>query len=54
VRKRPVRTGGVDDNVIAVLEGLEEGDVIATAGVTFLREGQQVTLLDDRLLRNTR
>jgi RND family efflux transporter MFP subunit len=54
VRKRPVRTGGVGDNVIAVLEGLEEGDVIATAGVTFLREGQQVTLLDDRLLRNTR
>ena len=46
VEKRPVRTGGVGDNVIAVLEGLEEGNVIATAGVTFLRDGQQVTLLD--------
>jgi RND family efflux transporter MFP subunit len=49
VTKRSIRTGGVADNHIAVLEGLEEGDIIATAGVTFLRDGQQVTLLDERL-----
>jgi len=46
VKITPVRTGGVRDNDIAVLSGLEEGDVIATAGVSFLRDGQTVTLLD--------
>jgi RND family efflux transporter MFP subunit len=54
VRKVPIRTGGVGDNTIAVLEGLAEGDIIATAGVSFLRDGQQVTLLDERLIRNAR
>jgi RND family efflux transporter MFP subunit len=49
VAKRSIRTGGVADNYLAVLEGLEEGDIIATAGVTFLSDGQQVTLLDERL-----
>ena len=39
---------------IAVLEGLEEGDVIATAGVPFLHDGQEVTLLEDPLVRNAR
>ena len=51
VRKSPIRTGGVGDNAIAVLEGLDEGDIIATAGVSFLRDGQQVTLLDQQLFR---
>ncbi len=46
VRMTPVQTGGVRDNEIAVLSGLTEGDVIATAGVSFLRDGQTVTLLD--------
>lgn len=50
--KRPVRTGGMIYNNIAVLEGLGEGDIIATAGVSFLRDGQNVTLLDDRLLQS--
>jgi len=49
VARRPVRTGGVRDNEIAVLEGLQEGDIIATAGVSFLRDGQPVTLLDEQL-----
>ncbi len=53
VKKSRVRTGGVGDNVIAVLEGLEEGDIIATAGVAFLDDGQQVTLLDEELIRNS-
>jgi multidrug efflux pump subunit AcrA (membrane-fusion protein) len=52
VRKSRVRTGGVGDNRIAVLEGLDENDVIATAGVSFLSDGQQVTLLDEELIRN--
>jgi RND family efflux transporter MFP subunit len=43
VSKRPIRTGGVRDNDLAVL---------ATAGVTFLREGQTVRLMDEQLVRN--
>ncbi len=49
--KRPIRTGGVRENDVAVLEGLEEGEIIATAGVPFLRDGQQVTLLEHGRLR---
>ncbi len=45
VQKRPVQIGGVRDNDVAALSGLKEGDVIATAGVSFLREGQKVSLL---------
>jgi RND family efflux transporter MFP subunit len=46
VNKRPIRHGGVLDNEIAVLEGLDEDDIIATAGVTFLHDGQPVSLLE--------
>jgi multidrug efflux system membrane fusion protein len=52
VSKRAIETGGVRDNSIAVLNGLAQGEIIATAGVTFLREGQTVTLLDEQLVRN--
>jgi RND family efflux transporter MFP subunit len=52
VKKARVQTGGVGDNSIAILEGLEEGQIIATAGVAFLNDGQQVTLLDEELIRN--
>ncbi len=52
LKKRPIRTGGVRINDIAVLEGLEDGDIIATAGVPFLRDGQQVRLLDESLVRS--
>jgi multidrug efflux system membrane fusion protein len=51
VSKRDIRTGGVRDNDIAVLEGLEPGEIIATAGVSFLREGQEVRLLSKDLVR---
>ena len=54
VEKRSIQRGGLSDNLIAVLDGLQEGDIIATAGVTFLRDGQQVTLLDERLIRHAR
>ncbi len=52
VRKSRVQTGGVGDNSIAILEGLVEGQIIATAGVAFLNDGQPVTLLDEELIRN--
>ncbi len=52
VKKRPIRMGGVGGNDVAVLEGLEEGEIIATAGVSFLRDGESVTLLDEQLVRN--
>ena len=52
VSKRPVKTGGVGANNVAILEGLAEGDIIATAGVSFLADGQRVTLLDEELVRN--
>jgi multidrug efflux pump subunit AcrA (membrane-fusion protein) len=51
VSKRPVQLGGVGDNTVAILEGLEEEDIIATAGVSFLRDGQPVTLLGKELVR---
>ena len=54
LEKRAVRTGGVRDNDVAVLEGLNEGDIIATAGVPFLRDGQEVRLLDEQLIRSAR
>jgi multidrug efflux system membrane fusion protein len=52
VSKRSIQIGGVRDNLIAVLDGLAQGEIIATAGVTFLREGQTVALLDEQLVRN--
>lgn len=50
--KRPVQMRGVDENNLAILEGLAAGDIIATAGVPFLADGQQVTLLDEEPVRN--
>ena len=47
VRKTAVRTRGITGNQIAVAEGLSAGDVIATAGVRHLHDGQEVTLLPD-------
>lgn len=39
--RRPITPRGVQDNLIAV-EGLEAGQQVASAGVTFLRDGQKV------------
>ena len=54
VSRRAIRSGGVQDNQIAVLEGLQAGDIIATAGVSFLRDGQEVKLLREDLGRSAR
>ena len=39
-------TGGVLNNEIAVMSGLRDDDIIATAGVSFLSDGQTVHLLE--------
>lgn len=41
---RPVKIGAFGDQQVQVLEGLQNGDVIVTAGVQKLREGQKVRL----------
>jgi len=46
VEKRKIRHGGTRDNGIVVEEGLAAGDIVAVAGVSFLRDGQPVRLMD--------
>ena len=48
VNKREVITEDILDNLIYISDGLVPGDIIATAGVTFLRDGQAVTLLEQK------
>jgi RND family efflux transporter MFP subunit len=45
VSKNAVRGGGVRDDRILIAEGLEAGQIVAVAGVSFLRDGQKVKLL---------
>lgn len=48
VRKVPVRNGnGVTDNFVPISEGVVAGDILAAAGVSFLRDGQVVRLLGE-------
>lgn len=44
VHKRKIETGEVTDKGIQVLSGLKEGELIASAGVHYLFEGQKVKL----------
>lgn len=46
VRKKKVRSKGVLGNQVIITKGIEPGDVIVVAGVPFLRDGQQVKLLN--------
>lgn len=46
VKKRDIRHGGVRGNGIVVEEGLTAGDIVAVAGVSFLRDGQPVRLME--------
>lgn len=41
---RPIKVGAFGDGKVQVLEGLQDGEVIATGGVQKLREGQKVRL----------
>jgi RND family efflux transporter MFP subunit len=46
VHRRDVTVAGVRENSIIVIDGLELGDRVASAGVSFLRDGQKVKLLE--------
>jgi RND family efflux transporter MFP subunit len=46
VKERTIRHGGIRDDNIVVEEGLTAGDIIAVAGVSFLRDGQKVRLME--------
>ena len=44
VKRREVRTGSLTEEGIEILEGLQDGDMIITAGLRFLNDGLQVRL----------
>ena len=48
VNKRQVQTENILDNQIFISKGLTTGEIIAIAGVTFLRDGQTVSLLEQQ------
>ncbi len=45
VKQTPIAWRGVKDNMLIVSEGLSPGDVVATAGVSFLSDGMKVKLM---------
>ncbi|XQW85600.1 efflux RND transporter periplasmic adaptor subunit [Thalassotalea piscium] len=51
VHKREVQTENVLNNNAFISSGLKAGEIIAIAGVAFLRDGQKVTLLDNKIQR---
>lgn len=48
VQQRSVTMAGIRDNRFLIIDGLSEGERVATKGVAFLREGMEVSLLPDR------
>jgi len=48
VNRRDVTVAGVRENAIIIVDGLALGERVASAGVSFLREGQKVKLLTDQ------
>jgi len=49
VRRREVTINGIRENALIIVEGLKPGERVASAGVSFLREGQKVKLLANDL-----
>lgn len=47
VQQIPVQARGVIENLVIVQQGIEPGDLIASAGVSFLLDGQPVRLLEN-------
>jgi RND family efflux transporter MFP subunit len=45
VKKHAITIGGVRDNRLVVTEGVAAGDIVASAGVSYLVDGQKVKLL---------
>lgn len=48
VRRRDVLMAGLRENQFLIIEGLNPGEHVATAGVSFLREGMKVKLLEPK------
>ena len=46
VKKTAIQHGGIRDDNIIIEQGLKSGDIIAVAGVSFLRDGQPVRLME--------
>lgn len=46
VKRREVLMAGIRENKLLIIEGLQPGERIAIAGVSFLREGMKVNLLE--------
>lgn len=47
VVKTPIKVRGIQADQVEVVEGLKPGDIIATAGVHFLSDGQKVKLMQE-------
>ena len=47
VTRRLIKIGGVRENQIIAVDGLKAGERVASAGVSFLRDGQKVKLLTE-------
>jgi multidrug efflux system membrane fusion protein len=45
VKKTKVQTENIINNVVLISKGLKTGDILATAGVVYLQDGQKVKLL---------
>ena len=45
VKRQVVSVRGIRENMVVVVDGLVPGDLVASAGVSFLKEGQEVKLL---------
>ncbi len=45
VQQREIEVAGIRENSLIVISGLQPGDRVASAGVSFLRDGQSVNLL---------
>jgi len=51
VRRTEIQTENILNNEVYISSGLKAGDIIATAGIAFLRDGQEVTLIDAKTQR---
>lgn len=49
-RRRAVTVGGVSADGITIVDGLQVGELVVTAGVRRITDGQQVSLLSDSIL----
>jgi hypothetical protein len=45
VKKHQITVNGIRDNRLVVTDGLGVGDIVASAGVSYLVDGQKVALL---------